>query len=137
MTVFGWALLSGDAQGATVTVNTDQKEQPIRGFGGMTHPVWIKDLTASQRETAFGNGKNQLGLSVLRIHVDEDRNNWYKEVPTARAAVKNHAIVFATAWNAPLSMTQIYHKQGTKEGVPSRRVNPASYGEYTAYLNDF
>ena len=52
------------------TVNISAERQVIRGFGGMNHPAWIGDLTAAQRETAFGNGQNQLDFSVLRIHVD-------------------------------------------------------------------
>jgi len=61
------------------TVRLSAEKQVIRGFGGMNHPAWIGDLTAAQRETAFGNGQNQLGFSILRIHVDENRNNWYRE----------------------------------------------------------
>ena len=69
------ALAASDA-----TINLSQRYQTIKGFGGMNHPSWAGDLTASQRETAFGNGNNQLGFSVLRIHVDENRNNWSKEL---------------------------------------------------------
>lgn len=63
---------------------------------GINHPVWIGDLTAAQRETAFGNGANQLGLSILRISVDDNKNNWSKELDTAKAAVAKGAIVFAS-----------------------------------------
>lgn len=78
------------------TVRLSAEKQVIRGFGGMNHPAWIGDLTAAQRETAFGNGQNQLGFSILRIHVDENRNNWYREVETAKSAIKHGAIVFAS-----------------------------------------
>ena len=63
-------------------------------FDRMNHPAWAGDLTAAQREMAFGNGQNQLGFSILRIHVDENRNNWYKEVETAKSAVK-HGLYFS------------------------------------------
>lgn len=76
-----------------VTINLAAEKQVIRGFGGINHPVWAGDLTAAQRETAFGNGDNQLGFSVLRIHVDEDRNQWSKEVETAKSAIARGAIV--------------------------------------------
>lgn len=79
-----------------VTVNLSAQKQVIRGFGGINHPVWIGDLTAAQRETAFGNGANQLGLSILRISVDDNKNNWSKELDTAKAAVAKGAIVFAS-----------------------------------------
>ena len=39
------AQAAGDA-----VVNVSKTYQEIRGFGGMNHPSWIGDLTASQRE---------------------------------------------------------------------------------------
>src|SRR6478609_6435898 len=59
------------AAAAAVVVDPSARRQTIRGFGGMNHPAWAGDLTAAQRDTAFGNGTGQLGFSMLRIHVDE------------------------------------------------------------------
>ena len=116
-----------------VTVNLSSQQQTIKGFGGMNHPVWTSDLTSSQRETAFGNGTNQLGLSVLRIHVDENKNNWYKELNTAKAAIAKGALVFATPWNPPSYMTESI----TKNGKQTKRLKKSSYAEYARYLNEF
>lgn len=88
-------------------INVTAPKQLIRGFGGMTHSGWIGDLTASERETAFGNGPNQLGFSVLRIPIDENRNNWQREVETAKKAIEHGAIVFASPWNPPTDMTEL------------------------------
>ncbi|KAA8783604.1 glucuronoarabinoxylan endo-1,4-beta-xylanase [Paenibacillus sp. 4624] len=88
-------------------INVTAPKQVIRGFGGMTHSGWIGDLTASERETAFGNGPNQLGFSVLRIPIDENRNNWLREVETAKKAIEHGAIVFASPWNPPTDMTEL------------------------------
>ena len=51
----------------TATIDLSKEKQIIRGFGGINHPVWIGDLTPSQRETAFGNGakKDQREVSTL------------------------------------------------------------------------
>ena len=83
----------------TVVVEPSIVQQTILGFGGMNHPAWIGDLTATQRETAFGNGADQLGFTVLRISVPEDRANWSREVATAKRAGELGAKVFATPWN--------------------------------------
>ncbi|PYE47975.1 carbohydrate-binding protein [Paenibacillus barcinonensis] len=91
-----------------VVVNTSSTKQTIRGFGGMTHSGWIGDLTAAERETAFGNGADQLGFSVLRIPIDENKNNWQREVATAKKAIEHGAIVFASPWNPPSDMTEIF-----------------------------
>nr|WP_308737466.1 carbohydrate-binding protein [Paenibacillus sp. PCH8] len=88
-------------------INVSSQKQVIRGFGGMTHSGWIGDLTAAERETAFGNGANQLGFSVLRIPIDENQNNWQREVATAKKAIEHGAIVFASPWNPPSEMTEI------------------------------
>ena len=115
------------------TINLSKKYQTIRGFGGMNHPLWAGDLTSAQRETAFGNGNNQLGFSVLRIHVDEDKNNWSKELATAKAAIGKGAIVFASPWNPPSSMTETF----TKDGKKAKRLRHDKYADYAKHLNDF
>ena len=53
-------------------IDTDTEYQTIRGFGGINHPEWAGDLTQAQRQTAFGNGENELGLTVLRVFVNPD-----------------------------------------------------------------
>ncbi|MCL6590630.1 MAG: hypothetical protein K6U80_11800 [Firmicutes bacterium] len=114
---------------ANCIVNLTDTKQTIRGFGGMNHPVWISDLTDSQRTTAFGNGTGQIGMSILRIHVDEDSNNWSKEIATAQRAVALGAIVFASPWNPPSNMTEVVNGQ--------KRLRYDQYGAYTNHLNSF
>jgi len=123
------ALAASDA-----TINLAAEKQVIRGFGGINHPVWAGDLTAAQRETAFGNGDNQLGFSVLRIHVDEDRNQWSKEVETAKSAIARGAIVFASPWNPPSDMTETFNRNGD---TSAKRLRYDKYAAYAQYLNDF
>lgn len=113
----------------SVTVEIDRSRQSIRGYGGMNHPQWAGDLTAAQRETAFGNGPDQMGMTILRMHVDENSNNWSREVDTARAALEHGAIVFASPWNPPTSMRVVVNGQ--------RRLDPNRYAAYRDHLNAF
>ncbi|MNO12470.1 Glucuronoxylanase XynC precursor [compost metagenome] len=117
-----------------VTVNLSAEKQVIRGFGGINLPAWIGDLTAAQRETAFGNGPNQLGFSVLRIYVDENKNNWYREVETAKSAIAHGAIVFASPWNPPSDMTETFNRNGD---TTAKRLRYDKYAAYAQHLNDF
>ncbi|WP_342423361.1 carbohydrate-binding protein [Paenibacillus sp. FSL E2-0178] len=117
-----------------VTVNLSAEKQVIRGFGGINLPAWIGDLTAAQRETAFGNGPNQLGFTVLRIYVDDNRNNWYKELDTAKAAIAKGAIVFASPWNPPSDMTETFNHDGD---TSAKRLRYDKYAAYAQHLNDF
>lgn len=113
----------------TVNVDINKERQLIRGFGGINFPTWIDDLSESQRKTAFENGENQLGISVLRIHVDPEESNWSKEIATAQYAIKQGAYVFASPWNPPSNMTESYSS--------SKRLKTSSYGAYVQHLNKF
>ncbi|MEU5871092.1 glucuronoxylanase [Glycomyces sp. NPDC047369] len=125
------APLIADAAAAqtTVVVQPSLGQQTIQGFGGMNHTVWISDLTAAQRDTAFGNGAGQLGFSILRIPVHEDRNNWSRELATAQRAVALGAKVIASPWNPPASMTESFSG--------GKRLRYDQYAAYATHLNDF
>jgi glucuronoarabinoxylan endo-1,4-beta-xylanase len=123
-TVLGFKAVVPASAAGTVTVNLAATKQTIRGFGGMNHTTWIGDLTDAQRTTAFGNGAGQIGMSILRIHVDESSSNWSKEIATAQKAISLGAIVFASPWNPPSSMTETVN--GKKR---------LAYSQYTAYAN--
>ena len=116
------------------TVNTDKAYQTIKGFGGMNHPEWAGDLTDAQRATAFGNGENQLGLSICRVFVNDNSNQWNRALATAKYAQSNGAIVFASPWNPPSSMTETFSKQGAAD---AKRLKKSSYGAYADHLNNF
>ncbi|MFF4523063.1 glycoside hydrolase family 30 beta sandwich domain-containing protein [Streptomyces bluensis] len=119
---------------ADVIVDPSAVRQTIRGFGGMNHTVWISDLTPAQRDTAFGNGEGQLGFSVLRIPVHEDRANWSREVATARRAIELGATVIASPWNPPAQMVETFVRGNQTD---ARRLRYDMYGAYAQHLNDF
>ncbi|GAA1167476.1 glycoside hydrolase family 30 beta sandwich domain-containing protein [Streptomyces hebeiensis] len=119
---------------ADVIVDPSAVRQTIRGFGGMNHTVWISDLTPAQRDTAFGNGEGQLGFSVLRIPVHEDRANWSREVATARRATELGATVIASPWNPPAHMVETFVRGNQTD---ARRLRYDMYGAYAQHLNDF
>jgi glucuronoarabinoxylan endo-1,4-beta-xylanase len=122
------------ATAAAAAVDPSARRQTIRGFGGMNHPAWAGDLTAAQRDTAFGNGTGQLGFSVLRIHIDENQANWGAEVATAQRAAALGAIVFASPWNPPASMVETF-THGSQ--TDAKRLRHDSYGAYAQHLNAF
>lgn len=116
------------------TVNVGKTYQTIQGFGGMNHPEWIGDLTASQRQTAFGNGDNELGLSILRVFVNPSSSQWSRAVDTAKFAQSKGATVFASPWEPPSNLAQSGSgiAGGGKLHLPSW-----NYGAYAKHLNDF
>lgn len=100
---------------AELVLDQGRLRQTIQGFGGMTHARWIGDLTPSQRNTAFDNGAADLGLTVLRIPVNEDQANWVLDLATAQAATAKGALVFASPWNPPAGLIEYFQHDG---GVP-------------------
>ena len=125
------------------TINTNKEYQTIRGFGGMNHPEWQSynaqngapgDMTEAQVQTAFGNGENELGLTILRIFVSDDKNAWKNAIPTAQRAQKLGATVFATPWNPPASMRQ----NGSGGPTGGQYVlKQGAEAQYAQHLNDF
>ena len=113
-------------------INPDVQYQTIRGFGGINHPEWTgQDLTESQRKTAFGNGDDELGLTVLRVFVNPDKNQWNKAVPTAQYATKMGVTVFASPWEPPSNLAESGGNNG-KLHLPK-----SNYSAYAQHLNDF
>ena len=128
---FSGAATTFAATDDVVDLNTTY--QTIRGFGGINHPVWIQDLTESQRDTAFGNGDKQLGLSILRIHIDPNKDYWSRELATAKEAIAKGAIVFASPWTPPEDMLEPV----VKNGQHTKRLKYDKYEAYADYLNEF
>ena len=92
------ALAAATAVAQTVTVNSNTTYQTIRGFGGMNGAGWISDLTSAQIDTAFGTGSGQVGLSIMRMHVDPDSATWATQLPSAQAAKAKGVTLMATPW---------------------------------------
>ncbi|MFM9588122.1 glycoside hydrolase family 30 beta sandwich domain-containing protein [Streptomyces scabiei] len=122
------------AVAATAVIDPSARRQTIRGFGGMTHTAWIGDLTAAQRDTAFGAGEGQLGLSLLRIPVPEDRAAWSRDLATAKRAAQLGAAVIASPWNPPARMVETFVRGSQTD---ARRLRYDMYGAYAQHLNDF
>ena len=114
------------------TINTNKTYQVIRGFGGINLPEWAgSDMTSAQVQKAFGNGADEMGLSILRIYVSDDKNMWSRAVPTAKAAQNLGATVFASPWNPPKELCN-------SGGSTSKYVLPKSnYGAYAQHLNNY
>lgn len=113
-------------------VDTTKEYQTIRGFGGINHPEWTgQDMTDAQRKTAFGNGTDEMGLTILRVFVNPDKNQWNKAVPTAKYASQNGVTVFASPWEPPSNLAESGGSNG-KLHIPK-----SNYGAYAQHLNDF
>lgn len=123
------------AEAASICKIDDSKTyQTIRGFGGMNHPEWTgKDLTDAQRQTAFGNGDDELGLTILRVFVNPDSSQWNKALPTAQFATKMGVTVFASPWEPPANLAEKY----PDSKIGKLHLPKANYEAYAEHLNNF
>jgi len=124
-----------DSPPAAAVIDLTAEKQIIRGFGGINHPIWAGDLTVAQRNTAFGNGDNQLGFTVLRIWVSDKSSEWNREVATAKNAYDRGHLIFASPWNPPEAMRETFYRDA--DNPTARRLKANSYAAYAAHLNDF
>ncbi|WP_169985093.1 cellulose binding domain-containing protein [Microbispora sp. H10836] len=123
-----------EAAAATATINPSAQRQTIKGFGGMTHAAWAGDLTAAQRETAFGTGEGRLGFSILRIPVGESQADFGRDLATAKRAAELGVTVFASPWNPPASMIETFTR-GSQTNA--KRLRYDQYAAYAQHLNSF
>ena len=120
------------AAASEAVIDISKEYQTIRGFGGINHPEWTgSDMTDAQRKTAFGNGDNELGLTVLRVFVNPDSSQWKLAVPTAKYASQNGVTVFASPWEPPANLAESGGSNG-KLHLPK-----SNYGAYAEHLNNF
>jgi glucuronoarabinoxylan endo-1,4-beta-xylanase len=109
---------------AVATINASTIQQTIQGFGGASIPIWIGDLTSDQRAKAFSTS-NGIGMSILRVMVPQNSNQFAAEKPTIDAAKSYGARVIATAWNAPASM------------MDGRRLRSTAWANYAGHLSAY
>jgi len=109
---------------STATIDANTVQQTIQGFGGMSVPIWIGDLTADQRTKAFSTSSG-IGMSILRVMVPTSSSQFAAEKTTIDVAKSYGAKVIATAWNAPSSMMDGLYLRGS------------AWGDYAAHLRAY
>jgi glucuronoarabinoxylan endo-1,4-beta-xylanase len=116
----------------TATINYAATKQTIRGFGGSTG--FQPALTNAEAETIFGTGSGQLGLSLLRVRIDDSSttggSNWAQSLSDAQLASAQGATVFASPWSPPAA----WKSNGS---TIMGSLLPADYSAYANYLNLF
>jgi len=117
---------------AEITIMANDVKQKIQGFGCATvfNPPNTAPLTDQELDRLFGNGNDQLGLTLLRIRVATDQNWRNTELNYAKRAVQNGARVIASPWSPPANMK-------TNNSLVGGSLIADSGAAYATYLNDF
>ena len=126
----GLLLAAGWTMSADVTVNLDSTYQTIDGFGGMQDKGWTGyNLTTADRNLLYGTGSGQIGLTIMRIRLNESQSAWSNDLVDAKDVASRGLKVFATEWSPPTSMRVA--------SGSSYKIDPAQYQAYADYINSF
>jgi glucuronoarabinoxylan endo-1,4-beta-xylanase len=119
--------LSANSTAQVANIDAGNVKQTIDGFGAST--AWHGQLSDQEADAAFKNETDdQMGLSILRIRIDEN-GNYNDELINARKAIAQGAIIFAAPWDAPAVMVE---RVGD-----IKRIRYDMYDVYAQYLDYF
>ena len=122
----------------TAVVDFGTPEQTIRGFGASE--AWFGVLPNAQITALYGIASNQVGLSIMRLHIAPTTwtsstqtaatSAWTAELTNGKAAQALGATVFASPWSPPASMKS---NNSTNEGS----LSASSYADFANYLQAY
>jgi glucuronoarabinoxylan endo-1,4-beta-xylanase len=122
----------------TALVDFGTPGQTIRGFGASE--AWFGVLPSSQIAALYGTASNQVGLSIMRLHIapttwtsstkTAGTGAWTAELANGKAAQTLGATIFASPWSPPASMKS---NNSTNEGS----LNTSSYADFANYLQAY
>lgn len=138
LSLAGLVLVATQVGAADVTVNLNTTYQTIDGFGAMQDRGWTGyNLLQADYNTAFGTGPGQIGLTILRIRINENQSAWGNDLVDAKAAAARGVKVFATAWAPPSGMRTPYTFTRSGTTYTSYKLSTGSYQAYADHLNAF
>lgn len=112
-------------------VYPDSTAQLIEGFGAANVLILGRpDMTASQIQTAFGTGSNDLGFSIMRVSIPADSTQFASDVPSIKLAEALGVKVIASPWTPPAWMKTNHSPNGGS-------LDTNDYGAYAAHLKAF
>ncbi|WP_428741911.1 hypothetical protein [Tenacibaculum sp.] len=116
----------------TVIVNLlpETTYQTIAGFGGANRMWGTKSLTPTEAQKAFGTGENELGLSLFRVRLSSNKNEWPVIVEAVKEANKRNVKVLASPWSPPPAL------KSNNSDVRGYLL-PENYKAYKDYINEF
>jgi len=111
-------------------VDLDETRQIIRGFGAANIMRWRPDMTPDEIDKAFGTDDGQIGLSILRLRIPPNANDFHYNLPTARAAHEYGVTLIASPWSPPAGMK-------TNNNLVGGELRENKYADFADYLQDF
>ena len=115
-----------------ITVNPETTYQTISGFGGAA--IWhALPLSDSHIQNLLGTGENDLGLSIVRVRIAPNENDWTNEVSMLQKMETYGVKILASPWSPPGKW-----KENTQTNpLINGHLKEDNYADYAAYLNRY
>ncbi len=113
-----------------LNVNTGVTYQTIAGFGGANQMWGTQFPNASDMKKAFGTGENELGMSIFRIRIASNPDEWPRIVDVSLEAQKYGAKIIASPWSPPADL------KSNNSDVGGYLLEE-NYGAFADHLNSF
>lgn len=120
----------GPADTNDLTIDPATTYQTISGFGGANQMWGTQFPNASDMKSAFGMEETDLGLSIFRVRIASNPDEWPLILDVAKEAQKYGAKIIASPWSPPPGLKS----NGSDVGGHLLEEN---YDEFVDHLNAF
>lgn len=113
-----------------ITINPQTTFQTITGFGGANRMWGTQSLKPTEATKAFGLNDGELGLSIFRVRLSSNKNEWSIITEAVKEANKNGVKVLASPWSPPPALKD---NNSDIRGT----LLPQNYKAFKDYINEF
>ncbi|KAA3634652.1 MAG: cellulose-binding protein [Bacteroidetes bacterium] len=114
----------------TSTIDLETTYQTIAGFGGANRMWGTQFLKPEDAPTAFGMGPNQLGLSIFRVRIASNPDEWPLILESVTQAQNFGVKILASPWSPPAALKNNNSEIGGY-------LLPENYEAFKDHINDF
>lgn len=104
--------------------------QTITGFGGANRMWGTMSLKPAEAQKAFGLGDNEMGMSMFRVRMSSNKNEWPIIIEAVKEANKRGVQVLASPWSPPPALKD---NNSDIRGI----LLPENYTAFKNYINEF
>lgn len=113
-----------------IEVDKETQLQIIAGFGGANRMWGTQFLKPTEAQKAFGNGPDELGLSIFRVRIASNTAEWSLILESVKEAQKFGVKIQASPWSPPAALKS----NGSDIGG---RLLPENYDAFKDHINAF
>lgn len=113
-----------------IAIDPTTTYQTITGFGGANRMWGAESLSIAEAAKSFGNGDNQLGLTLFRVRLSSVKSDWSLIVNSVKEANKYGVKVLACPWSPPAALK-------SNNDIVGGYLLPENYKAFKDYINEF